>query len=98
MSEWILKEESDGVTFKVRVQPNASRNEIVGVVEGALRVRLTAPPVEGAANKECIRFLSKKLHLAKSRITLVKGERSRDKVFRVEQLGKKELQKELLGR
>ncbi len=91
----ILKEDADGFTIRVRVQPGASRNEIVGVVDGALRIRLTAPPVEGAANKECIRFLSKKLHIAKSKISIVRGERVRDKVLRVEGISSEDLRKTL---
>ncbi len=83
MSEFFSKEDDRGVTLKVRVQPGASRDEIIGVVEGALRIRLTSPPVEGAANKQCIRFLSKKLRIAQSRISILRGERSREKILRV---------------
>jgi uncharacterized protein (TIGR00251 family) len=81
MSGCILKEDTEGITLRVRVQPGASRDEIVGPIEGALRIRITSPPVEGAANKACIRFLAKKLHVAKSRISILKGEQSRDKVL-----------------
>ncbi|PIV84434.1 MAG: YggU family protein [Nitrospirae bacterium CG17_big_fil_post_rev_8_21_14_2_50_50_9] len=86
MFEFISKEDERGVTLKVRVQPGASRDEIIGVVEGALRIRLTSPPVEGAANKRCIRFLSKKLRIAQSRISILRGERSREKILRVQGL------------
>lgn len=50
-----------GATFKVRVQPGASKNEIVGVQEGALKIRISAPPVEEKANKMLIQFLAKEL-------------------------------------
>ncbi len=91
----ILKEDAKGFTLRVRVQPGASRNEIIGIREGALCVRLTSPPVEGAANKECIRFLSKKLHIAKSKISIVRGEHARDKVLRVEGAKSEDLRKTL---
>lgn len=97
MPEWIVKEDGTGVTLRVRVQPGASRSEVVGVIEGALRLRLTAPPVEGAANKECLRFFSKKLHIAKSRISIIRGEYTRDKVLRVQGVSPEDLRKAFLS-
>src|SRR5438105_14523225 len=67
----------------VRVQPRASRNELVGWREGALVIRLAAPPVEGAANRACRKFLAEILDVAPSRVTLEAGEKSREKRFRV---------------
>ena len=74
----------------VRVQPRASRNQIVAPVGAPNRhrpetisVRLTAPPVEGAANAACRAFLAGLLGIAKSRILIVRGETSRNKVLRV---------------
>jgi hypothetical protein len=83
-----VKETSDGVTFAVRVLPRSSRNEIVGEAEGVLKIKLTAPPVEGAANKALIEFLSGKLKVAKSRISIVTGQSGRSKVVAVEGLNK----------
>ncbi len=83
MLDCVLKEDPEGVTLRVRIQPGASRDQIVGVTEGALRLRITAPPVEGAANRQCIKFLAKKLHIAKSKISLLKGEHARVKVLRI---------------
>lgn len=83
MPHCILKEDPEGITLRIRVQPGASRDRIVGVVEGALRLRITSPPVEGAANRQCVKFLAKKLHIAKSKITLLKGEHAREKIFRM---------------
>lgn len=68
-----------GLKVKIRVQPKASRNKIGEVREGYLQVKLTSPPVEGAANKMLIEFLSKKLRIAKSRVELLSGEKSRKK-------------------
>jgi uncharacterized protein len=65
--------------FKVQVVPRASRSEIVGEHDGSLRVRLAAPPVDGAANKELIRILAKALNVPRSAVTIVSGETSRSK-------------------
>jgi len=68
----------------VRVQPRASRNEIVGVQGGALRVRLTAPPVDGAANEALIRLLAGELGVARRQVRIVAGATSRNKVVEVD--------------
>jgi uncharacterized protein (TIGR00251 family) len=73
----------DSVELKVHVQPRASRNEIVGWREGALAVRLTAPPVEGAANRACRDFLAEALGVKRGDVELVSGEKSREKRFRI---------------
>jgi uncharacterized protein (TIGR00251 family) len=67
----------------VRVQPRASRDEIVGWRDDALRVRVTAPPVEGEANESVRRLVARALGVAPSTVALVRGDRSRDKVVRV---------------
>lgn len=85
-----VKETADGVTFAVRVLPRSSRNEIVGEAEGVLKIKLTAPPVEGAANKALIEFLSGKLKVAKSRITIITGQSGRSKVVAIEGITKAE--------
>lgn len=72
-----------GVRFAVRVAPRASRDGILGVHDGALKVALTAPPVEGAANEALVRLLAKALGVAKGEVRVVQGERSRDKVVEV---------------
>jgi uncharacterized protein len=79
------------VTFSVRVLPRSSRNEIVGESEGILRIKLTAPPVEGAANKALVEFLSGKLKVAKSRITILTGQTGRAKVISVTGLKKADI-------
>jgi uncharacterized protein (TIGR00251 family) len=70
----------------VRVQPGARRNEILGWQGDALRVRVTAPPAEGQANHAVTDLLARALGIAASRIALVRGATSRDKLFRVERL------------
>ena len=72
--------EKDGkLTFKVHVVPRASHSEIVGEHNGALRVRLAAPPVAGAANEELIRTLARALKLPRSAIEIAAGHRSKVK-------------------
>lgn len=81
--------EKDGaVTFHVRVVPRASRSEIVGFRDGALRVRIAAPPVDGAANAELIRLLAKKFGVARSDIEIVSGETSKNKRIKIANLSK----------
>jgi uncharacterized protein (TIGR00251 family) len=78
-------------TLRVRVIPRARRNEIAGWREGALVVRLTAPPVEGSANKALLRFLAEVLQVRLPDVTLLTGEKSREKVIRIEGLTDGEL-------
>lgn len=65
--------------FNIRVQPRASRNRVAGVYDGALKITLTAPPVDNAANKACTAFLAQLLGLAKSAVTIVAGHTGRSK-------------------
>ena len=74
----------EGIVFSVHVQPRASRCEICGSKDGELRLRLTSPPVEDAANKQCVELIAKALGVAKSRVTIKAGAKSRHKVVRVE--------------
>jgi uncharacterized protein len=71
------------ITFRVRVQPRASRNEIVGVMEGALKIRLQAPAVEDRANEALCGFLAELLKRPKSAVRILAGERSRRKRIEV---------------
>jgi uncharacterized protein (TIGR00251 family) len=81
-----LQERADGVSFKVFVQPRAARNKIIGVHDEALKISLTAPPVEGAANRLCRDFLAKTLKLPKGRIEVVGGLKSRRKTLHIKNL------------
>ncbi|MEO7083343.1 MAG: DUF167 domain-containing protein [Gemmatimonadaceae bacterium] len=76
--------EIDGrVRFLVRVQPRASRNEVVGAHGDAVKIRLTAPPVDGAANDKLVIFLSELLAVGRHSIMIVSGETSRSKLIEV---------------
>lgn len=86
-----ITETPDGIVFSIHVQPRASKNELCGEHDGALKVRLTSPPVEGAANKLCIEFFAKLLGVAKSKVTIIAGEKSRHKTIRVTGASRAEL-------
>ena len=79
-----INETARGTTLEVYVQPKASRNELVGAHEGTLKVRLTAPPVEGEANHECVKFLAKLLRVSRSRVEIVQGHKSRRKTILIQ--------------
>ena len=76
------------VRFDVRVQPRASRNEIAGVQNGVLRIRLQAPPVDGAANDALVDFLADELGVARRQVRIVSGFGSRNKVVEVDAKGR----------
>ena len=80
----IENSEQDGkLTFKVQVVPRASRSEIVGEHNGALRIRIAAPPVDGAANEELIRTLAGALGVRRNAIEITSGQTARTKQVRV---------------
>jgi uncharacterized protein (TIGR00251 family) len=83
MSELRVREHDGAVVFEVRVAPRASRSRVVGVQDGALKVALTAPPVDGAANEALRKLLAKALGVSKSDVEIVRGDRARIKVLRV---------------
>ena len=85
-----LRPTDDGLRLAVQVQPKASHNEIAGPVGDRLKVRLTAPPVEGKANKALTKFLAKRLGVAGSKVTIVGGHKSRRKDLLITGLDKAE--------
>ncbi|MBT5927685.1 MAG: YggU family protein [Verrucomicrobia bacterium] len=74
-----IRETPSGIILKVRIQPRASTDEIVGRHGDSLKIRITAPPVDSAANESLVKFLSKKLDIPKFQIQLIKGQTSRNK-------------------
>ena len=86
-----------GVRFAITVQPRASRTEIVGEHGEALKIRIAAPPVEGAANEELIRFLAKQLRIPASAVRVVSGQAGRRKLIEVEGVGADEVRRALLA-
>jgi hypothetical protein len=77
------KKPTDSFTLSVRIQPRASKNELLYQADGTLKIRLTAPPVDGAANEALIRFLSDRFSTPKSQIEIVSGHTGRDKIVRI---------------
>jgi uncharacterized protein (TIGR00251 family) len=70
--------------IEVRVRARAARDELAGFRDGRLQVRVTAPPLEGRANKVVRKLIARRMGVAPSRVTIVRGQRSRDKLVRVE--------------
>jgi len=79
----VIRPTADGILLSVRVIPRASRSGLAGIRDGALLVRLNAPPVDGAANLELIEVVARALDVPRRQVTLVSGERSRSKTLRV---------------
>ncbi len=69
----------DGIILSLHIQPRASKNEVCGVQDNALKIRLTSPPVDGAANKLCREFLADIFDVPKSAVAIIAGETSRHK-------------------
>jgi uncharacterized protein (TIGR00251 family) len=94
----IIRDHPNGIVFNVFVQPRSSKNKIVGVHGGALKVKVTAPPVEGAANKMCLKFLAKCMATPSFRLEIISGQNSRTKriLLRSEQVPVSEKERELL--
>jgi uncharacterized protein len=75
----------------VRLQPRASRDELLGLRDGVLVARVAAPPLEGRANLSLCRLIARRVAVAPSRVAVVRGERSRQKLVRVQGIGTPEL-------
>lgn len=78
-----LKENSTGCTLSVRLQPRSSRNELCGEWADALKIKVTAPPVDSAANSLLVEFLADLLHLSKGSVQIIKGHTSRNKIVQL---------------
>jgi uncharacterized protein (TIGR00251 family) len=83
----------ESALLAVRIQPRASKNEIILREDGAFKIRLTAPPVDGAANEALVKFLSDVLGIAKSRVEIVSGETSREKRIRISGMSDEDVKK-----
>ena len=83
--------------LKVYLQPKSSKNEIMGPYRDGIKIRVTAPPVEGKANEALIRFLAKELDVSPSGIEILKGHRSREKTLRILGISEQEWVRRLKG-
>jgi len=90
-----LHETPSGLTFAVRIQPRAKRNTVVGELGGALKIALTAPPVDGRANEACVELMAGLLDIPRSSVTIVSGHNSRNKVVHVTGLSSSTLRQRL---
>jgi hypothetical protein len=90
-----VKDMPGGASFAVKVQPRAKRNAIAGALGDALKIALTAPPIEGKANEACIDLLATVLKVPRSSITIAAGQTSRNKVVRVTGLSAAEVSQRL---
>ena len=79
------------MAFSVKVHPHARKNAITGELDGALKISLTAPPIDGKANEACIEFFAKLLKVPRSSVTIASGQNSRRKVIRVSGLSADEV-------
>jgi uncharacterized protein len=84
MAEWRVEEVGGGVRFRVRVVPRARRSEVAGLWSDCLKIRLAAPPVEGAANRALVAFVAARLGVRQAQVELIGGETSREKTLRVQ--------------
>ena len=78
-----LSTEEEKISLTVHIQPNASKNEVSGMVNEMVKLKITAPPVDNKANKECLKFLAKILHIPKSKLHILKGQKSHFKIIQI---------------
>jgi len=90
-----LRAQADGVWLSIKLQPRASANEIGEAMGNELRVKVTAPPVDSAANEALVRFLAETLDCARNRVELVRGQTSRHKVIRLHGITAEDVLKKL---
>ena len=90
-----VNESAKGITFAVKVQPRARKNAITGTVGDALKLALTAPPVEGKANQAVIEFFAEFFEIPHSSVSIASGETSRNKVIRVSGMSAQQVRERL---
>ena len=93
MSDFDAHRRGDTVRFSVRLQPRASKNEIVGLQGTSLKVRVTAPPVEGMANDALVEVLSKALKISRRNVCIVSGHSSRTKLIEISEVSLESVQR-----
>jgi uncharacterized protein (TIGR00251 family) len=82
------------IIIKIKIVPGSSKNKIIGAYNDALKITITAPPVEDKANKKCIAYLAKYFDVAKSKIEIISGKNSKNKLIKIYDIS----QKEFLGK
>lgn len=77
------QQKSEVLILKLYIQPGAKHDEIVGIIQDELKIKLASPPIDGLANTSLIKLLSKRLKIPKSTITIISGEKSRHKLLEI---------------
>jgi uncharacterized protein len=88
---------SEAAEIRVRLRPRGGRDELIGMRDGIVQVRVSAPPVDGKANEALRRLIAKSVGVAPSKVSIVRGEKSRDKVVRIESLDDAAVRRALSG-
>jgi uncharacterized protein (TIGR00251 family) len=96
MPQQPVQEDGSGVVVQILVQPRASRSKVVGIHDGAFKIQLTSAPVDGAANKDLIGMLAKKIGVAKSDIEILSGQTGRRKRIRIHGATRAQVEEALL--
>ena len=78
-----IRQEKDFFVISLRVIPNAKKNEIVGILDNALKIKIASPPVEGKANSQIIKFFSDYLNVSKSKLEIISGEKNKCKLLKI---------------
>ena len=84
-----------GIRFSAIIQPRSSQNEVFGIHNNSLKIRLTSPPVDGAANKTCVKFLAKSLGMSPSKIRIVAGLKNKNKTIEIDDIDESDFQNKL---
>ena len=92
-----LRAQADGCLLSVKLQPRASTNEIGEVLGNELRIKVTAPPVDAAANEALVKLLSERLGCARGRVELVRGHKSRHKIIGLHGFAPEEVLQKIFG-
>jgi len=97
MSDLKITKLENGIKFCVKVLPNSSKCELSGILDGILRIKLDVPPIDGKANEKCVKFLAKLLEVPKTSISIISGEKGRNKVLFIKGDADKLEQKSLIN-
>ena len=88
----------NGIRFSAVIQPRSSQNEVSGIHNNSLKIRLTSPPVDGAANKTCVKFLAKWLGVSPSRVCIVAGLSSKNKTIEINGMDESDFREKLTAK
>ena len=90
-----IKEYKDGIQFSGLIHPRSTNNKICGLQDEYLKIHITSPPVDGNANKMCVKFLAKTLSVSPSQIAIVSGQHGRKKIIRIDGISTSEFLKKI---